>query len=452
MVDQQTPRPLPPASFRSPTSPTPSDPHTTNSPHHSHFYSFHRRFRRPSSSVPADPAIDKLPKSSPSPAIAPKPPSKHDETYKEAARVARRILKDHIRTDWEFDPSSSSLPFAQPCFRSDQLDAMGPGQDGRGAIEYVRRQSGSSSPSSDEEGYHDARDPMWADGEANDQRSFKFESPEDVGNTIRARRKAKRKKEKEEMEWNIGLRTWTARRNAWTDATKTKPPKSSRRPIRNFHDTTENSSAESRSTDTQSEQAETRPLSPPDSHSDLEPDELSLDSDGSSDGGGPYLPIHPPLIPNSNVVRAAIGPKLYPMIYSKVIVQSLSPSVPIPLPHLVKALVQGWREEGNWPPKVSNDGIADGRAVGKGTASGVVAQAKREAMKIARLGRDKDHESQHYHRKVSSIGGMGGAVRKAFGLKGHKPHNESGTSRAGSVVGHEEHEESMEWDGDFLDQ
>lgn len=65
---------------------------------------------------------------------------------------------------------------------------------------------------------------------------------------------------------------------------------------------------------------------------------------------GPYLPIYPPLLPASHNLRARITPKAYATIYSKVVIQSLTPNVPIPLSHMISALVTGWKAEGNWPP------------------------------------------------------------------------------------------------------
>lgn len=42
---------------------------------------------------------------------------------------------------------------------------------------------------------------------------------------------------------------------------------------------------------------------------------------------------------------------MYPEIYNKIILQSRTPSVPINLLTLLRALVQGWKDDGEWPPK-----------------------------------------------------------------------------------------------------
>ncbi|RMZ76268.1 hypothetical protein DV737_g4896, partial [Chaetothyriales sp. CBS 132003] len=51
-----------------------------------------------------------------------------------------------------------------------------------------------------------------------------------------------------------------------------------------------------------------------------------------------------------HVLRSCIQPLAYPVIYSKVVVQTLTPNIPIPLTHMTKILVEGWKSEGNWPP------------------------------------------------------------------------------------------------------
>ena len=45
-------------------------------------------------------------------------------------------------------------------------------------------------------------------------------------------------------------------------------------------------------------------------------------------------------------------PDMYGQIYAKVILQSRTPSIPINLQTLVNAMVKGWKDDGEWPPKV----------------------------------------------------------------------------------------------------
>lgn len=63
------------------------------------------------------------------------------------------------------------------------------------------------------------------------------------------------------------------------------------------------------------------------------------------------LPVAPSFIPPTNPIRATITPSIYPSIYTKVVVQGMTPTVPVNLADLTKALVQGWKNDGEWPPK-----------------------------------------------------------------------------------------------------
>lgn len=65
----------------------------------------------------------------------------------------------------------------------------------------------------------------------------------------------------------------------------------------------------------------------------------------------PLVPVAPPFISNDNPVRATIVPSIYPSIYTKVVVQGMTPTMPVNLAHLTKAMVQGWKADGQWPPK-----------------------------------------------------------------------------------------------------
>jgi len=65
----------------------------------------------------------------------------------------------------------------------------------------------------------------------------------------------------------------------------------------------------------------------------------------------PLVPVAPPFISDDNPVRATIMPSIYPSIYTKVVVQGLTPTMPVNLAHLTKAMVQGWKADGQWPPK-----------------------------------------------------------------------------------------------------
>ena len=85
----------------------------------------------------------------------------------------------------------------------------------------------------------------------------------------------------------------------------------------------------------------------------------------------------PPILPPTNQFRELIKPSTWPLIYAQVIIKGLTPNIPINLKDIVNALVQGWKKDGEWPPKseaektsaakIGVDGYGDGRmAVKKG--------------------------------------------------------------------------------------
>jgi len=83
------------------------------------------------------------------------------------------------------------------------------------------------------------------------------------------------------------------------------------------------------------------------------------------------VPVPPPLVPLSNAVRAAITPQTYPGIYSKIVVQGLAPTIPVNLGDVVRAMVEGWKRDGEWPPKSKYEDEGEGkRAVGEGEGEG----------------------------------------------------------------------------------
>lgn len=182
---------------------------------------------------------------------------------------------------------------------------------------------------------------------------YKFESPDAVGSFVAERKRKRRRLLEEELQWNQGLRTWRHRRDAWTGAVNHRPkprerPRSpSKRPGHRFR------LSQSTIHERNASQSTERSPSWPDTASSATPESSSIDSVESSAAGeeGSWLPIFPPLLSTDDVVRDRIKPQAYPTIYSKIVVQNLTPNIPIPLTHMIPALVEGWKAEGNWPPQ-----------------------------------------------------------------------------------------------------
>lgn len=226
---------------------------------------------------------------------------------------------------------------------------------------------------------------------------YKFDSPDAIGKSIEDKKTKKRKLFEEEMGWNAGVRTYAKRRDAWTGATNRWPGK--RKRMGPGFDTG-NIQKGSNSTDVSEEwpPATTSPkkTSPANSMAPVE------------EGPGPWLPVYPPLLPDDNPVRANITPAAYATIYSKVVIQSLTPAVPIPLTHMTQALIQGWKAEGAWPPQ-SNAPVASASQEGTKKSSGLLKFRK------YRANGDKGRVKK----------GLG-AVKKALGGEPHPHENEPG--------------------------
>ena len=140
------------------------------------------------------------------------------------------------------------------------------------------------------------------------------------------------------------------------------------------------------------------------------------DSDSDSDGldeeedelDEPLIPVAPPFIPASNPIRATINPNIYPSIYSKVVVQGMTPIVPVNLADLTKAMVQGWKADGQWPPKpaVTSIVLADDATVPKKDADPAADGAPtRRKNSITNAMRKVFHNP--FHRRPSQDAGAG---------------------------------------------
>jgi hypothetical protein len=276
------------------------------------FEGLRRRFR--SSSTINSASSETLP-----PVEIEKPPGKT-----EALRAAKRFLLSTIRNDWAYSTGGVT----------DTLSGVH--IESREPLDYRTRVDGSSDFESD--GPAPKKRAGASKSTGNDP--YKFDSPDAIGTSIIEKKTKKRKLLEEEMEWNEGVRTYAKRRDAWTGATDRWPGK--RKRMGPGFDTG-NTRNGSNSTDISGELRLTTFSSKQSSSADsMAPVE---------EGPGPWLPVYPPLLPDDNLVRANITPAAYTTIYSKVVIQSLTPTVPIPLTHMTQALIQGWKAEGQWPPQ-----------------------------------------------------------------------------------------------------
>ncbi|KAK7553464.1 hypothetical protein IWX49DRAFT_496498 [Phyllosticta citricarpa] len=245
-----------------------------------------------------------------------------------AAREARRFLADRVRNDWSFPDTP------QPWDSSDG--------ELRGVHEFRERFYGST------------------DDDTSDNTKFRFEHPDGVADEMadRALRRKRRRRRRllAEMQWNEGLATFIAQRDAWTGATAAR--KHLRRKASDVA-----AAAATTTTTTNAPATNTTSTSNGNDDTDYEPP----------------LPVAPRLLPH-NPIRDSITPRSYPDIYSKIVLQSQTPKVPINLKDMTTALVSGWKADGEWPPKPSpadplvgaarNSNSKTGRIPGAGVVGG----------------------------------------------------------------------------------
>lgn len=307
------------------------------------------------------------------------------ENNQNAARAAKRFLDERTRTDWAY-------PNTPPPWDASDEEV-------RDAVDFCERYYGESE-SSDE-------DIEPTTGAAKD--AYKFEGPDSIGDAVGAvrerRRKRRRERLEEEMAENEGLRIWVSRRDAWTGASS----------VRKYGT------------------ARTKPRPPP---STPPQHDSGTGSTPDSDTNTPDLvPLAAPLLP-SNPIRASITPQAYPDIYAKIVTSSRTPSVPINLSDMTQALVQGWKDTNEWPPKVGALDPLAGRkrgiagVLGREGVLGVVGGGRDGGVGVVGGGREGESGSGGFiHRHPHLEKGVG-SVKKILHLSGH--------AHAHAQGGHEE--------------
>jgi hypothetical protein len=363
------------SSPKSPTVPS-SPPPRSNSPR---FNVFHRHFhsKSTSDSTPAD--------------IQPDASAVSGPTRTEAVRDAKRFLLSTIRDDWSF----LQTPSAQTAEH-----------EPREPLHYRYREEGLSDVDADSD---EPNSDVTLDTTSGSD-PYRFENPDAITVSVQDRWRKRRRLVQDEMQWNVGLQIWSQQRDAWTGAVRKRPRQWdtgnwSSRPLSSVH-TNIGDPKPSDSTGTSADWTPSPQSLPQDVNPSLPSSSPSSDPLTSVDESPVFLPVYPPLIPPSNPIRASIKPSMYTAIYSKVVVQGLTPTVPIPLPQMVAAMVQGWKAEGNWPPK---GGTPSTSIINEGPVS-------RRHAHSHMLRFRKAHDAVNGHEKGRVRRHVGGAMRKALGL------------------------------------
>ncbi|EFQ92246.1 hypothetical protein CFE70_003240 [Pyrenophora teres f. teres 0-1] len=256
-----------------------------------------------------------------------------------AARASRRYLDERLRNDWEYP----DVPAAWSA--SDE--------EVRDAADFRERYYGESES---------------GDSDTEDERAgtYKFDTPDAIGDAVARARDARRRRRKErlelEMKENPGLRIWVERRDVWTGAASVKKYGTHRQRQAN------------RPSSAAGYSSEEHPITPTGSEAH------SITSATTTPDTFDLVPVAPRLL-SQNTIRASITPKVYPDIYQKIVVSSRTPSVPINLSDMIKALVQGWKDTDEWPPR---PGVIDPLAGKKRSIASVTSSGHHHGGFIAR--------------------------------------------------------------------
>lgn len=276
-----------------------------------------------------------------------------DKATQAAVREINRRLQQQVRNDWTF-PDPQALPDGVPALttadppitssRPSSAQTPSPTSPTFTASRQARmreRYYGTTDDSSDEEA-HMVED-MYA-----------FDSPDTVGDELEKkgaeRKKRKRKDLEDELAENSGLCFFLRRRNAWTGAV---PRERAERKLATSSDSSPartptsgiSAGAERMEGVTSSAVVEMSPWIPPSHASAFAPPprpEVLTDV---------MLPLAPPLIPPSNPVRISLSSRSQSDLYSKIVRDSRTPAIPVNLADMTRIIVQGWKDEGNWPPR-----------------------------------------------------------------------------------------------------
>lgn len=319
-------------------------------------------------------------------------------------REARRLLRERVRDDWDYPPllawqTTSSPPAPAPEAESVETDdTRAPGGfkiHSQSISEHLQvidwRERGCSSSTSEDDG-----EDLSMMRPTNEQRRKKFEvrfeAPDSVGTEIsdrRLARKVRRRKElEEEISWNEGLSHYTARRDIWCGARPATQVRAARKRSSQQDRARPPSSSASAGSTPRTSTSSTMTSGQADTSlqysSNTSPERVTSTSPITSAAGHapfnatanatatPYdpllIPVAAQILPN-HPIRRRIGPSMYSEIYAKIILQSRTPSVPINLGPLVLALIQGWKDDGEWPPKSGPLEKSIGRK--KGAATGL---------------------------------------------------------------------------------
>lgn len=291
-------------------------------------------------------------------------PRRNSEQQNEI-REARRMLQGRVRNDWDY-PALPAYQKPEPektvQHGDDEATVAGFKFHAQAAeieledpLEWRERDYASSDEDSGED---EAEIAAVSETNAKKSRGHHHNSggQDGVAQEISNRRLARKRKRKElleeEMAWNDGLSHWTLRRDAWCGAKTAEQVRAlqERRVDEGKRDSASASASAGSTPRTSTSSGSARPTSTSTTATSPGADPINIAGMSVSPPSHMLVPVVPKILPN-HPIRKKISPSMYPEIYNKIIVQARTPSVPINLNTMIRALVQGWKDDGEWPPK-----------------------------------------------------------------------------------------------------
>jgi hypothetical protein len=275
-------------------------------------------------------------------------------TNQAAVREINRMLQEAVRSDWSYPhsaPATLVSNFAtEPVSYRERYYGTTDDETEESELDFeLEIEDDDLKRESEEEDEND--------GESAAQGAY-------VDRRIQARRRRRRRALEEEMAYNRGLCFFLRRRNAWTSAVSHESVKARAEGRDTFLPTVGSSSdtPESSSSSSKLSVGAGLPSPPLDADSAIATDP-SASQDNESEFSSPLnpetltnvlIPLAAPIVPSSHPVRASILTRSDSELYEKIVRDNRTPAVPINLSQMMRVVVQGWKDEGNWPPRGTN--------------------------------------------------------------------------------------------------
>jgi len=279
-----------------------------------------------------------------------------DPNRNSIVRETNRDIRTHLRDDWDWPLHTSS---------QNRIERNTP---------WRKRESSPSSPEPE------SSDP------------YKYDTPDSVAEMREGRKRKRKERFVEELAWNEGLKTFVQRRNTWTGG--------------GFSSTASIGLSEDIGPLTVSSEAPASPLAGPENSMQAQYSSSKTTPPGlptSPSSATEIVPLPAPIISASNPIRANITPAAYRNIYNKVVVQGITPKIPINLADMTTAITEGWKANGEWPPAVKVAEVVP------------IARRKKGTGKVE-TGQSVGNGQERAKRRSLTMRGVG-RVKKALGLK-----------------------------------